>query len=167
MLAPWRDGTWESVVCALQCPGQLMAETMNSRRSFVAASCLFLTFAAACSSGASTLQGTTWMFVQPDSGLQIVSLAPEDVTITFGPDGVVTGTYTYITYEGHYTDDGASVTISDLRWTSAICGMESCLVSPDAYLETLGRAGRYEVEDGRLQIDAGDRQLSFVESRSQ
>ena len=107
------------------------------------------------------------MFEQPESGEQTVSLAPEDVTITFGPGGVVTGTYTYLTYEGHYTDDGAALAISDLKWTSAICGLESCLVPPDAYLEALGQAGRYEVGDGRLQLAAGGRQMSFLESLSQ
>ena len=140
---------------------------MDSRRSVVAASCLFLALAAACSSGTPALEGTTWMFEQPDSGEQTVSLAPEDVTITFGPDGVVTGTYTYRTYEGHYTDDGAALAISDLKWTSAICGLESCLEPPDAYLQALGQAGSYEVGDGRLQLDAGGRQLSFLESLSQ
>ena len=107
------------------------------------------------------------MFEQPDSGLQIVSLTPEDVTITFGPGGVVTGTYTYLTYEGHYTDDGAALAISDLKWTGGVCGQETCLVSPDTYLEVLGQAGRYEVGGGRLQVDAGDTQLSFLESRGQ
>ena len=107
------------------------------------------------------------MFVQPEPGEQIVSLAPEDVTITFGPGGVVTGTYTYLTYEGHYTDDGASLTISDLKWTGGVCGMETCLVSPDAYLEALLQARRYEVRDGRLQVDASGTQLSFIESLSQ
>ena len=140
---------------------------MGSRRSFVAASCLLLALAAACSSGASGLEGTTWMFEQPDSGGQTVSLAPEDVTITFGPGGVVTGTYTYLTYEGHYTVDGAALAISDLKWTSAMCGLESCMVPPDAYLRALGQAGSYEVGDGRLQLDADGRQLSFVESLSQ
>ena len=140
---------------------------MNSRRSLVAASCLFLAVAAACSSGASGLEGTTWMFEQPDSALGTVSLAPEDVTITFGPGGVVTGTYTYLTYKGRYTDDGASLAISDLKWTGGVCGQETCLVSPDTYLEDLEQAGRYEVGGGRLQVDAGDTQLSFLESRGQ
>jgi len=140
---------------------------MGSRRSVVAAPCLFLALAAACSPGASGLEGTAWMFEQPDSGEQSVSLSPEDVTITFGLDGVVTGTYTYLTYEGHYTDDGTALTISDLKWTSAMCGLESCMVTPDSYLRALGQAGAYEVGGGRLRIDAGGRQLSFVESLSQ
>jgi len=139
---------------------------MDLRRSVVAASCLLLAVGAACSSGASGLEGTTWMFEQPDSGEQTVSLAPEDVTITFGPGGVVTGTYTYLTYEGHYTDDGAALAISDLKWTSAMCGLESCMVTPDGYLDALGQAGTYEVGGGRLQIDADGKQLSFVEGRS-
>jgi heat shock protein HslJ len=138
---------------------------MGFRRSFAAASCLLAILAAGCSSGPAILEGTTWMQEQPDSEEQTASLAPEDVTITFGSGGEVTGTYTYLTYEGRYTDDGDRLTISGLRWTSSVCGMEQCLERPDAFLGTLAQAGHYEVGDGRLRLDVGERALVFIERR--
>ncbi|MFW6103272.1 MAG: META domain-containing protein [Chloroflexota bacterium] len=134
---------------------------MNWRSLFGVCGSLLLLFLPSCSSTPPDLAGTAWILEQDSQYGQVSGLGLTSVTLEFGADGSVTGAHAYLKYAGSYTAEEASLSITDMCWTSMVCQAESGLAAQQSYLDALMTAESYSVENDRLFIDIADGEMVF------
>jgi len=126
---------------------------------------LFALGVSGCSSGATGLEGKTWVLESyGDPGDPAAVIAGSEVTAEF-LEGEVAGTAGCNRYFGSYTADCENLSFGPLASTEMWCvDPEGVMDQEQAYLRTLGKAKEYEVRDGMLRVTCTDGQvLTFAE----
>ena len=141
---------------------------MNASLKLLIAALSISTLAAlpACATAsASELAGTTWVLNIDEEQSQDSSVFDTSTaTITFGPGvGAVTGTFGFNKYAGTYAADGDAISFTDVCWTTMACmAAAGSLDREQAYVFTLEKAERYEINGDTMTIHAGDEVLEFT-----
>jgi len=111
-----------------------------------------------------SLQGTPWDATMVNNGKGAVSSLVKGTAITaaFGADGALTGSAGCNRYTTRYKTDGDTITIASAATTRKMCPAP-VMAQERSYLAALGRATRYRLDEGKLELrDAkGALQASF------
>ena len=107
-----------------------------------------------------SLEGTSWVLETYRKSRPIPGTT---ITISF-EDGEISGSAGCNSYFGSYELSGAMITFSTIAMTEMFCmDPEGVMDQESMYLESLGRAESYKIEDGKLVITFdGKEQLILV-----
>ena len=106
-----------------------------------------------------TLGGTTWTVVGVNNGRQAVVtlLQGTTLTMTFGPDGKVSGSAGCNRFNGPFAGDGQKVSFGNLVSTRKMCGKpEKVMEQEAAFLAALKASTVSRVEGDTLEIRDGN-----------
>jgi heat shock protein HslJ len=140
--------------------------------SFTSGSALVLTGAdggtlLTYTAGTATLAGTSWTAtgINNGKGGLEATAGTENVTITFGTDGTVSGSSGCNTYNGTYTAEGGTITFGPLAQTMKACE-DAIMQIEQQYTAALAASTVYEIEGTTLTLrDAsGAMQATFAQS---
>ena len=114
----------------------------------------------------SSLTGPAWQVLSVNNGRgAVVSvLADTQLDVTFGENGIVSGTTGCNNYRGLYTVTGATIAFGSLVSTRRACPSEEAAAQEQAFLAALAASTRYEPRGDRLTLrnDAGAAQVDLV-----
>jgi heat shock protein HslJ len=114
--------------------------------------------------GQPPLQGTSWRLeALGTSGNMRPALTTTDVSLSFLEDSRVSGNASCNSYFGQYvaSDGNGTLTVSGLGSTKMFCNEPGVMQQEQDFLNTLGAAEHYSVEEGLLHISGGDMELVF------
>lgn len=103
-----------------------------------------------------TLTGVLWQLVELRDGDGAVHTPdhPSMYTLTLAPDGMAFGRADCNQFRGDYTVDGAQITFGPMLSTMAMCPEGSLY---DLYMQALGSANAFALEDNGLSIAFGEK----------
>lgn len=137
----------------------------NKKTAFVLFSILVLVAILTACSGSGTedtasLDGTSWVLVTYSKNSPLAGTEP---TLKF-EGGQVSGSASCNSYGGSYIVDDSSLNFGDMFMTEMYCtDPEGIMDQENAYLQLLGQAHSYEIQDGTLVIFSGDHEtLTFA-----
>ena len=103
------------------------------------------------------LTGTDWVLETYNANNTVSSvIAGTTVTVTFAPDGNVTGNAGCNHYGGQYSLDGGNLAISSLFSTLMYCETPGVMEQESAYLTLLANVTSFRVEGDRLTLTDAD-----------
>ncbi len=108
--------------------------------------------------GMSTLAGSSWQATGINNGKEAVvsQEGTENVTLTFGTDGTVSGTGGCNTYSGPFTTSGADqITIGPLAATEMACP-EPAMEIEQMYFAALDNVATYQIDGTTLTLRDAD-----------
>ena len=99
------------------------------------------------------LQGAVWV-VQSIAGTPVV--AKSRVTVSFGPDGLVSGSSSCNSYRGPYTITGEGLTVGQTAGTLKAC-LPELMTQGTAFLGVLRDLRHFDIRaDGTLELETAD-----------
>lgn len=117
-----------------------------------------------------SLAGTSWDATGINNGRQAVSSLAKDssVTMTFGADGVVSGSAGCNRYTAPYTADGASLSIGQAAVTRMMCAKPAGVMEQEQqFLRALATVATARFEGNRLELRTAEGALAVALTRSE
>ena len=102
-----------------------------------------------------TLSGTSWRVTGYNNGKQAVTsvLTDTTLTVTFGPDGRVSGSAGCNSYTAGYTSDGSTLTFTPAAATRKMCAKPDRIMEQEQqFLAALGTVATMRMEGDRLEL---------------
>ena len=113
-----------------------------------------------------SLTGSAWQVLSVNNGRgAVASVVPEtQLDVTFGENGIVSGSTGCNAYRGLYTVAGTSIAFGSLITTRWACPSEAASAQEQAFLAALAASTRYEPRGDRLTLrdDAGAAQVDMI-----
>jgi heat shock protein HslJ len=114
------------------------------------------------------LAGTSWTATGINNGKQAVTsvIAGSRVSLSFGADGVASGSGGCNRYGGPYESQGSSISFGQIAATAMACAQSGLMEQEQAFLKALSTASTLRFEGDRLELRTADGALAVILART-